>query len=176
MIAFKWWEHVTIESFIYLPILSMGQTMMVFTGQNFGAGKFDRIREGARKGLILGIGITLLLTGICLIFRESLIWVLLKDERIVRIGAGIMGITLPFYFLYAILEITGGITRGLSNTIGPMRNSILFLSGSRILLILLWAQKGNDINRLVLVYPVTWGLCAFFNYRLMKKELKRRSK
>lgn len=54
-----------IESLAILPFYSLSAALSIFTGQNFGAGNYGRIREGlhacARYCLIWGAGITLLL-------------------------------------------------------------------------------------------------------------------
>lgn len=45
-------------------MISMGQAMATFAGQNFGSGQFDRIRKGVRDALLFNIGYSLFAAGL----------------------------------------------------------------------------------------------------------------
>lgn len=50
-----------IEMYLHLPCNAMMTTLATFTGQNVGAGRMDRVRQGARQGTFLSFIITLFL-------------------------------------------------------------------------------------------------------------------
>jgi putative MATE family efflux protein len=165
--------YFKIETVIYLPILAMGQTMMIFTGQNVGARKYNRVRKGIWYGLLCSIGITLLLEIIIIFMGKELLYLIVKDELVMRCGMVIISTTFPFYFLYAILDLTGNAARGLGNSIFPMISSIVCLCGIRILLAVFWASSYGNIQRIAVVYPMTWFLCSVVNsiYIYLKVKL-----
>ncbi|OYO84928.1 hypothetical protein CG709_14630, partial [Lachnotalea glycerini] len=129
--------YFKIESVIYLPILAMGQTVMIFISQNKGAGRLIRVKKGAIYGLGLGILLTLVISISMLSVIESIFWIFIKDNTVIFYGVSITLVTFPFYFLYAILDITGNVIRGLGNSFIPMCNSIISLCVIRILILVL---------------------------------------
>ncbi|RDY31477.1 MATE family efflux transporter [Lachnotalea glycerini] len=166
--------YFKIESVIYLPILAMGQTVMIFISQNKGAGRLIRVKKGAIYGLGLGILLTLVISISMLSVIESIFWIFIKDNTVIFYGVSITLVTFPFYFLYAILDITGNVIRGLGNSFIPMCNSIISLCVIRILILVLWASSYKDVGKISYVYPITWFICAMLNmgilFLLFKKE------
>ena len=60
-------SYAKVEGFVFLPITSFAMALTTFTGQNLGAGQYDRAKRGARVGFTCSmllaelIGLTLLL-------------------------------------------------------------------------------------------------------------------
>jgi putative MATE family efflux protein len=71
--------YFKVELLIYLPILAMGQTITTFTSQNIGAGNYDRVRKGTRVCLIIGIGITAVMSLVLLVFGRQAFGVINND-------------------------------------------------------------------------------------------------
>jgi Na+-driven multidrug efflux pump len=42
-----------VDGFAMLPNMTFGQAMSVYTGQNVGAGKYDRVHQGVKQGSII---------------------------------------------------------------------------------------------------------------------------
>lgn len=156
-------SYFKIETVIYLPILAMGQTVMIFVSQNRGAGNLQRIRKGILYSLGLTTCLTVSLTLVMLVLGKHIFWFMIKDREVAQCGLSIITITFPFYFLYGILEVTGCAIRGLGNTLIPMRNSMISLCGIRILLVMFWASRFQDIRKVAVVYPLTWLICSLLN-------------
>ncbi|MCQ8796563.1 MATE family efflux transporter, partial [Escherichia coli] len=57
-----------IDSFAELPSINLGQALMTFTAQNYGAKKMDRIIKGGKDSLILGITFSIIISIIIFIF------------------------------------------------------------------------------------------------------------
>jgi putative MATE family efflux protein len=165
--------YFKIETVIYLPILAMGQTIMIFVSQNYGAGQITRVKKGIVCGLEMGFAVTLILSIGMLVLGKEAFWLLIKDKNVIQYGSSIIFATFPFYFLYAILDITGNSIRGLGNSIIPMCNSIISLCIIRIGIVIFWASKYDDIRILGVVYPITWFLCAALNGGCLWKQCKR---
>ncbi len=41
------------------PGITLGLALLTFTGQNYGAGKYDRIKQGVRAGVVLSVLVNL---------------------------------------------------------------------------------------------------------------------
>ena len=50
-----------ITNFLGCPVEALGGTMAAYTGQNMGAGKFDRIGKGMRDAILCGFAVSVLL-------------------------------------------------------------------------------------------------------------------
>ena len=62
-----------IEQLAIQPFFTLGIAASTFTGQNLGAGKIDRIKEGIKKMTIIGLVIALICILIIYLFNEPLI-------------------------------------------------------------------------------------------------------
>lgn len=60
-----------IEQYINLPCNALQTTLATYTGQNIGAGKLDRVKKGAKQGLLISLATTLVIS--------TLIWVFAGD-------------------------------------------------------------------------------------------------
>ena len=61
-----------ITMFIWCPFDALGSTMATYAGQNMGAGKLERIREGVRKSIIIGSVYSIIALGISALFGKDL--------------------------------------------------------------------------------------------------------
>lgn len=61
-----------ITMFIWCPFDALGSTMATYAGQNMGAGKLERIREGVRKSIIIGSVYSVIALGISALFGKDL--------------------------------------------------------------------------------------------------------
>ena len=51
--------YFKIELILYLPIITLGQGLVSFVGQNYGAGQYDRINRGIKSAMIVSVIITM---------------------------------------------------------------------------------------------------------------------
>jgi Na+-driven multidrug efflux pump len=114
-----------IESLSWLIGGGFATAVTAYTGQNFGAGKWDRIHKGRRISILAmsvwGMFVTLAL----FFFGENLFSVFLRDPpELVRMGGVYLRI-LAFCQLAMCLEsMSSGILRGLGKTLPPSIISI----------------------------------------------------
>ena len=166
-----------IEGFIFTAMNTFHQTALTFTGQNYGAGKRDRVDR-----VFIWCGIFVITTGLLLgnlayIFGESLIGLYAPGEdAVIQEGIVRLGTICRFYFLAGIMDVTVGLMRGLGHSITPMLVSLVCVCGLRI--VWLWVVFPiNPVPMSVYVsYPVTWtiGLTAqvVMFYFVRKKAYK----
>lgn len=165
--------YFKIETMIYLPILAIGNTVLIFVSQNIGAKQYERIKKGVIFSLCFAVFTTLVLSFGTLLIGEEIFWILIKDKNIIAFGKTLIFICFPFYFVYAILDITGNTVRGLGNSLIPMINSIVSLGFLRIAIVSLWAANYKQLNKIAMVYPITWGICAMLNATFLITQWRR---
>lgn len=82
--------YLKVDGFNILPVMSFSMAATTFTGQNYGAGKTDRIRKGLRVTLGMSVLYTIV-TGILLLtFSRPIIGVFSSDKEVIYYGAQAM--------------------------------------------------------------------------------------
>ena len=104
---------IRIEQIILLPAIGLNFACLSLTGQNYGALKFDRIREGYMISMKYGF-ILLFFGGLILYFGADLFMRLFtKDEQVVEIGIEYLQVAAFFTPIVAILNISIALMQGL---------------------------------------------------------------
>lgn len=152
--------YFKVENLLYLPIVAFGHAMVTFTGQNVGAGNYKRIQKGAVSCNLLAALITAGIAAIVLIFGRQILSLFCSEESVITEGLKIISVSFPFYFLYAVQEVTGGVLRGMGKTLQSMAVVIITLCVVRVILLKALVNCFHTIQAVAVVYPVTWGLAA----------------
>lgn len=165
--------YFKLENFIYMPITAFGQTMVTFVGQNLGAGNYKRMERGLVVGNIISISITVLISMGILAFGSQALGLFCQDGEVIAEGLKIIWISYPFYFIYAIMEMVGGVIRGSGKSMQSMIIIIINLCLIRIILLAYLVKAHVTIQSVAAVYPITWGLatvCFVVYYYYMKSK------
>ena len=131
-----------------------------FTGQNFGAGKMDRVRKGAWVTLWMSIIYTILTGVLLLLFSHQVIGFFTKDQEVIANGILAMRYFCPFYWILAILHSLAGTVRGTGKTIPPMLILLISLCLFRILWIQAVLPHFDSLDGIYVLYPVSWTIGA----------------
>ncbi len=106
-----------IEQIALLPVMGLNIAALALTAQNFGAERFDRIREALRVSLRYGVMLAVIGTGAALLFSRELMGFFSTDPAVIAIGSGFLAIeayVLPAYvLLYVCTSVMQGIKRPL---------------------------------------------------------------
>lgn len=166
--------YFKVELLIYLPILAIGQSVSAFTSQNIGAKQYERIKEGTRVGLTLGMVLSTGLILFVLVFKNTLLGFILVDSEPLALGERIINITVPFYGLYLVLEVLGSIVRGGGKTFVSMVIILFNICIMRSVLLYGLISYSKSIEMVAMVYPLTWGLTAFMMFLYYLKWQRQR--
>ena len=148
--------YLKIDGFNILPVLSFSMAITTFIGQNYGAGKYDRMKKGMWVTLFMGIVYTVL-TGILLLtFSGQIMRLFSEDVGVIAYGQTAMRYFCPFYWILAILHSLAGTVRGTGKSIPPMVVLLVSLCLFRILWIQLVLPYYTSIEGIFILYPVSW--------------------
>ena len=107
-----------LKQFTMCPFDAIATSVSVFCSQNYGAGKFDRIRKGLWEGIAVGVGYGIF-AGIILIFAGrplSMIFVSKDAAGVLDASAQYLRCMGYFYWSLGILNVTRMVTQGLGHS------------------------------------------------------------
>jgi putative MATE family efflux protein len=111
---------IRVDSICTMPIITFGTAITVFVGQNMGAGRHDRIKEGLKATLLLSVGLSLALSVILFFWGDYTLMPFTQDMEVVARGMDKFRIVAPFYFTMAIFSVYSGAIRGQGFAVAPM--------------------------------------------------------
>lgn len=152
--------YFKIEMVLYIPILAIGQAVVSFVGQNYGAGKYKRMNQGVIFSMAVGVIYTVAVSTLLVFFSHAVFSLFTSSEEVIEFGRQIVSITFPFYFLYVILECLSGQIRGMGKALPPMVITLISFCAIRIVLLFIVLTKWYDVRGIAITYPITWGIAA----------------
>ena len=152
--------YMKVDGFNILPIMSFSMAATTFVGQNFGAGKLDRVKKSLWVTLGMGVVYTILTGVLLLAFQDPIMHLFTHEEDVVAFGCTAMHYFCPFYWELSILHGLAGTVRGTGKTIPPMVVLLVSLCVFRIGWIQWVLPFFSSIDGIFLLYPVSWGLGA----------------
>jgi putative MATE family efflux protein len=118
-----------IEQIIHLPYQTLGAALATYTGQNYGAGKSDRIIVGYKKSLMLMAIFSLLMLPIMQFLGAAIISIFVKSADVIAMGATALQITSLFYIMLGVIYVVRGVLNGLGDAFFALLNGIVEVIG-----------------------------------------------
>ncbi len=155
-----WTVYGKMDALFWMTISSFGIAITTFAGQNYGAGKLDRVRKGISSCLAMCFGSTILISILLTIGGHFLYSLFTSDPEVLRIGMQIVHFLVPTFVTYVCVEVLSGALRGVGDCWIP---TLICLSGIcviRILWIMLAVPKRPDVYTMTFSYPLTWTITS----------------
>ena len=173
----SWTAYSKFDGLFWMISGAMGVTITTFVGQNFGAGKMDRIRKGVRVMNWAYVFVALVMSAFVLTFRETLFSVFVGSREAVEIGCRMLVIISPFYLVNIHIENYSGALRGVGDTLVPMLFSVFGICVFRIFYLGLFFPMYPTLEVLCAMYPVSWILTntlylIYYPIRMKKLVMK----
>jgi len=109
-----------VDGFAMMPNFTFGIAATTFTGQNLGAKRLDRVKQGTGDTLKLALICSTTLVLCILLFGRQLVGVFTGTEQIVSLGARMMRILALGYIAFGLTQTLSGVMRGMNETVVPM--------------------------------------------------------
>ena len=152
--------YMKVDGFNILPVSSISMAATTFVGQNYGAGRLDRVRKSVWVTLALGVCYTLTTGALLLLGQDPIMRLFTTDEAVIAFGCSAMRWFCPFYFLLSILHGLAGAVRGTGASVPPMVVLLVSLCLFRVLWIQWILPLFGTYEGVMMVYPVSWALGA----------------
>lgn len=161
-------SYTKIDGFAILPVMSFSMALTTFTGQNMGARKYDRVKKGARTGILMSVITIVCISSLLLLLGPRVMTIFSSDPTVIHYGLYMMKVMAPCYIFLAISHAFNGIIRGAGITTIPMIVMVTCWCGLRMAWILTTVPIFHDIGVVFLGWPITWiasALWLFLYYR-----------
>ena len=114
-----------VDGFAMMPNFTFGQAMSVYTGQNFGAKKYDRVGLGVRHGGMIASQTSAVITLILMFFSPVLFGFFTETPELIALATKMIRIMAIGYICMSLTQVLGGVMRGCGDTVTPMWVSII---------------------------------------------------
>lgn len=114
-----------VDGFAMMPNFTFGTAMTTYAGQNIGAKRIDRAEQGTKSGLKMGVGVSVVLVALILIFGRYLMEMFTSTPAVIETGMRMLRILAVGYVAMAVTQILSGVMRGAGDTMTPMWISII---------------------------------------------------
>ena len=151
-------SYAKIEGFAFLPVTCFAMGLSTFVGQNLGARQHDRVRKGARFGILCSISMAELVGVIIFLAAPSMIGWFNGDPQVVAFGVQQARTISLFYCLLALSHCMAGIFRGAGRATVPMVVMLCCWCVIRVAYITVTVRVFQNIQVVFTAYPVTWAL------------------
>ena len=121
-----------VDGFAMMPNMTFGQAMSVYTGQNVGAAKYDRVNKGVKQGGALALAFSSVITIILLFFSQYLFECFTDTQSLIDLAVKMIRIMAVGYICISVTQVLGGVMRGAGDTVSPMWISIISTIAIRI--------------------------------------------
>ena len=167
-----------VEGYVYQFVACFHHSALNFVGQNYGAGKFDRIKRIQRICYTCVIICGIVLGCVTYLNGDMLMRIFLRDtadtETVIAFGLERMKLICIPYFLCGLMEVITGVLNGLGKSVSPTVVSVLGFCGVRVVWLLTVFRHHHTLTALYLSYPVSWTLsfiALFVVYLTVRKKM-----
>lgn len=152
--------YAKIEGFAFLPITSFTMALTTFTGQNLGAGLYDRAKKGSRFGIISAVVLAEAIGFVIWLAAPFLIGLFSDDPAVIELGTKQARIESLFFCLLAFSHAVAAVCRGAGKVFVPMSVMLAIWCVLRITYITIMMHYVHEIQYIYWAYPITWGISS----------------
>lgn len=173
-----WTAYGKLDGMFWMIINAFGVAITTFSGQNFGARRYDRMRRGTLICLLQTAIASLSVSALLLLFGRSFYSLFTADAAVVEQGMIILHQLVPFYVTYVCVEVLSGAVRGSGDSLVPTLMTLFGICLVRVVWILGVVPSHNTLQTVLISYPLTWILTStlFLAYYFQGGWLKRQKR
>lgn len=167
-----WSAYGKLDAIFWMINSAFGISITTFVGQNFGAGKTDRIRKSVKVCLGMELVAATVMVVFLIATRGFLFRMFTSDANVIQIGSDMLVLIAPWYIVYVFIEILAGALRGIGDVIVPVIITLGGICVLRIVWLSIALKISPTISVIIFSYPVTWILTAliFIGYYYYKHK------
>ena len=173
--AAAWTTLAKMDAIYWMVGGSLGTALTTVVGQNFGAGKVDRMKKSVNIGLGLYYALSGAIVIILMTFQRPLFAIFTDNQVVIDIAVSAFRIMAPFYLLFSFIEIYSCALRGMGDVLIPMIMTMTGVCGFRVLWSIFIVPISPSMELISWSYPVSWAVtsaCFIVYYRYKMRRYK----
>ena len=173
--AAAWTTLAKMDAIYWMVGGSLGTALTTVVGQNFGAGKVDRVKKSVNIGLGLYYALSGAIVIILMTFQRPLFAIFTDNQVVIDIAVSAFSIMAPFYLLFSFIEIYSCALRGMGDVLIPMIMTMTGVCGFRVLWSIFIVPISPSMELISWSYPVSWAVtsaCFIVYYRYKMRRYK----
>lgn len=171
-----WTAYTKTDALTWMISGAFGVAITTFVGQNYGAHKYDRVRQSVRVCMAMSIGTVGLLSLVIVLLRQFIMGIYTTDAQVIETGSYIVSVIAPFAAIFMPVEIFAGTMRGMGDSLKPTVIICLSVCVVRVVWLATVVRRWHALILLCVCYPITWILAAgvflYVYFHSFQKRLK----
>ncbi|MCQ2483561.1 MAG: MATE family efflux transporter [Clostridia bacterium] len=163
-----------IEQVIHQPYQTLGAALSTYCGQNYGAGKYNRLEKGYRKSMLMMFVFSIAMLPVMQFFGTDIIAVFVNEKEVIDMGAKALQISSLFYAFLGAIYVIRGVLNGVGDAFFAFLNGIVEVLGRFIIPITLISVPLIGVWGIWWSVGIVWfisGLTAWIRYMSFKRKL-----
>ena len=168
-----------IEQLIHQPYTTLGASLATYSGQNYGAEKYDRVYLGYKKGIVVMLVLTSAMILVMQLFGGAITALFVSDPDVIYLGALGLRITSLFYISLGMIYVIRGVLTGVGDAFFALFNGIVEVIGRFTIPLIMTKYMGFGETGIWISAGVVWVLSAvtawyryytFLHHRIAPKK------
>lgn len=170
-----WATYGKVDGLFWMMISALGISATTFVGQNYGAGRMDRVRKGTSVCMGIGVLLTTIVGVVLYTGGYLLVDLFTEDAEVRRISMELVRFMVPTFITYIAIEVLSGTLRGVGDAWMPLVITGVGICAVRVLWIIVALPVRPHILTAAFSYPLTWTITslAFVVYYYCFSRLRR---
>lgn len=149
-----------IDQLTQQPFGSLGMALSTYAGQNYGAGRVDRVRAGLRDGMLAMAAFSGVMLVVMQLFGGSFAAAFVEDAEVVALGGRALRLTSCFYIFLGTIYATRGTLNGVGDTLFSLINGVIEMLCRILLPMGLMLIDGVGVWVIWWTAGLTWAVSA----------------
>ena len=175
----SWAVFGKMDGLFWMAMDAMGISITTFAGQNFGAGKIDRLKKGTYVGLLMSTIITVGLAALMIAFGPVLNRLFTNDPAVLEESMSIIRFLVPFWLCYVCVNVYPSTLRGIGDAFVPMLIICVGTCVFRVIWVMTASVIRPDLYVTISSYPLSWSITSiafliyYYGFSAMRNLNKR---
>ena len=166
-----------IEAVVYQSMNGVSLASLSFVGQNYGAGKYERIKKIVRECVLLVTAVGVVLGGLAVLLAKPILGLITSEALVVDVAAKRLTIIASTYALCGIMEVYSFALRGFGKSTSSMLINLFCTCVFRLVWIKIMLGIIDEVYMIYWAYPISWLLATLgmmVYYHIVLRKLIRR--
>ena len=156
--------YAKIDAVFWMIMNAYGVSVSTFAGQNYGAGRIDRVKKSMKVCMAMAMGSAVALSIFLHFAGRPILTLFTTEEAVIEIGLEILNFLTPIYFTYVSIEVISGTVRAMGFVVMPMLMTCGGVCVSRLLWLFAVVPHNRTITTILFSYPLSWALTSILFY------------